>query len=353
MRAAKSVPFVLKPRAAPTRPSRAPVGTTPSREARIVTALDLFDHVTVLEQGTFGRMREISGIITGFRWDHIEIRQPMRSKTLTIRTPIERIRELRQEAPSAPDEIARLGQSTREAQIERDRVHKLRTYARFLERDVWEDVKPTAVADLALFREGCRTPEHRRIHLETLAADIEALIHAQYGTSRIGYHYNLHGGFPESYMMHGGIHASVGDIALRFGASGRTAHSIYHFSSPAHSLYTVLSERHGEHLLWKVRMGTVLILFNLAHPMIRDAVEVGGLTLYSDICLDLKEPSMAPNPLYPRVGVPNEAFLVPPLAVFLHTAKRLGVGRLTWDEETLVTLRYLERALLDPAPALT
>ncbi len=48
-------------------------------------------------------------------------------------------------------------------------------------------------------------------------------------------------------------------------------------------------------------------------------------------------------------GVPYSAYLAPPVEVFSKTAKRVGMGKLSWDEETLATVRYLEAAALEGA----
>jgi hypothetical protein len=46
-------------------------------------------------------------------------------------------------------------------------------------------------------------------------------------------------------------------------------------------------------------------------------------------------------------GVPYSTFLAPPLEVFSGTAKKIGLRRLSRDEETLATVRYLEAALTE------
>ena len=44
-------------------------------------------------------------------------------------------------------------------------------------------------------------------------------------------------------------------------------------------------------------------------------------------------------------GVPYSTYLAPPLEVFVGTAKKIGLKKLSRDEETLATVRYLEAAL--------
>jgi hypothetical protein len=43
-------------------------------------------------------------------------------------------------------------------------------------------------------------------------------------------------------------------------------------------------------------------------------------------------------------GVPYSTFLAPPLEVFVRTPKKVGLKKLSRDEETLATARFLEAA---------
>ena len=49
-------------------------------------------------------------------------------------------------------------------------------------------------------------------------------------------------------------------------------------------------------------------------------------------------------------GVPYSAYLAPPVEVFVGTAKKIGLKKLSRDEETLVTLRYLEEVIRAGGP---
>jgi hypothetical protein len=126
----------------------------------------------------------------------------------------------------------------------------------------------------------------------------------------------------------------MGDIALRYSMNADANYKVYFFQSGEHAGFTPLDSRHGEHLFVKVRMGYALNLFDLDAPALKEARADGRIKNFSSISMDF----------HGMKGVPYESYLAPPVEVFIKTAKKIGMRKLSWDEETLATVRYLEAA---------
>lgn len=208
----------------------------------------------------------------------------------------------------------------------------------FSKVDLWGRVAPAARAEI----EGLRLKKLPQAALKAYVnAEADAAIErikAARGVSNIGFHYNLHGGRREEYVGVG-IRATMGDIALRYTMSGDTNQKVYFFQSDEHGGFTPLDSQHGEHLFVKMRMGYALSLFDLDAPALKAAREDGRIKNFGSISMDF----------HGMGGVPYDAYLAPPVEVFTKTAKKVGLGKLSWDEETLATVRYLEAAALEGA----
>ncbi len=198
---------------------------------------------------------------------------------------------------------------------------------------LWAEIAPAARAEI----EGLRARKLSKAELSAYVkqeadAAIERIKKAR-GVANIGFHYNLHGGRREDYVGTG-IRATMGDIALRYSMHGDTNHKVYFFQSAEHGGHGPLDATHGEHIFIKTRMGYVLNLFDLGHPSLEAARADGRIKNFSSISMDF----------HGMKGVPYEAYLAPPVEVFSRTAKKIGLRRLSWDEETLATARFLEAA---------
>lgn len=183
--------------------------------------------------------------------------------------------------------------------------------------------------EIARLRAEKKSKEEVRGYVRAQADEAVARIKAERGVANLGFHYNLHGGTPESYAEHG-IRASRGDIARR-----DLNEKVYFFQSARHPLFDVLDASDPKQLFFASRMGWTLVVFDLDAPELKAARADGRITNFGAISMDFHGMS----------GVPPSAFLAPPLRVFTDVDRQIGLGRLTRDEETLATVRYLEAAL--------
>ena len=206
----------------------------------------------------------------------------------------------------------------------------------FAKIDFWGRIAPGARAEI----EGLRARKLSKAELKAyVQAEADAAIErikAARGVANIGFHYNLHGGRREEYVGVG-IRATMGDIALRYSMHGDTNYKVYFFQSGEHAGFTPLDSTHGESLFVKMRMGYALNLFNLDAPALSAARADGRIKNFGTISMDF----------HGMGGVPYESYLAPPVDVFTKTARKIGLSKLSWDEETLATVRYLEAAATD------
>ncbi|NNN04262.1 MAG: hypothetical protein HKL90_00030 [Elusimicrobia bacterium] len=205
----------------------------------------------------------------------------------------------------------------------------------FSKIDFWTRVGPAARAEIEGLRARRRSKAELKNYVRRQAAEAFARIKAARGTQNIGLHYNLHGGIRQSYVG-AGIRASKGDIALRYTTSGDWNDKVYFFQTDVHHPYDALDASNGEILFWPTRMGSALSVFALDAPELRAARADGRIADVGSISMNFHKGMR---------GVPYSTFLAPPLTVFVGTAKKLGLRRLSRDEETLATIRYLEAAL--------
>jgi hypothetical protein len=82
-------------------------------------------------------------------------------------------------------------------------------------------------------------------------------------------------------------------------------------------------------------MGHALSVFAVDAPELETARADGRIANAGSISMDFHKGMR---------GVPYSAFLAPPVEVFIGTAKKVGLKKLSRDEETLATARFLEAA---------
>ena len=203
----------------------------------------------------------------------------------------------------------------------------------FAKIDVWGQVAPAARAEIEGLRARKLSKAEMTAYVQTEADAAIERIKAARGVANIGFHYNLHGGRREEYVGVG-IRATMGDIALRYSMNADANYKVYFFQSGEHAGFTPLDSRHGEHLFVKMRMGYALNLFDLDAPALKEARADGRIKNFGSISMDF----------HGMKGVPYESYLAPPVEVFMKTARKIGMRKLSWDEETLATVRYLEAA---------
>ncbi len=204
----------------------------------------------------------------------------------------------------------------------------------FSKIDFWGQVAPAARAEIEGLRARKLSKDELKAYVQTEADAAIERIKAARGVANIGFHYNLHGGRREEYVGVG-IRATMGDIAARYDMNADRNQKVYFFQSAQHAGFTPLDSRHGEHLFIKMRMGYALNLFDLDAPALKEARADGRIKNFGSISMDF----------HGMKGVPYESYLAPPVEVFTKTAKKIGMQKLSWDEETLATVRYLEAAV--------
>ena len=196
--------------------------------------------------------------------------------------------------------------------------------------------------------------EERQNQLRATGRQIMAAITAQTGASNIGFHFNLNGGAARQYVDAGGIYAARGaDVAVAYGMGGAHNERIYFFDSNHIGLYDMLSETNPK-IVYGGRMGNVVNIFSLDSSAISDATASEAISRRTAIFFDYNAEALALMPWNKGresrfIGIPSSAYIAPPLELFTDTSA-LGVGRLSRDEETLVAMRYIERALTHQAP---
>jgi hypothetical protein len=250
-----------------------------------------------------------------------------RNPTPAAQATLESIsRALGVEAPAAKPVVRPAAPAVPEAvRLDRD----------FAKLDLWSQVGPAAKAEI----EGLRAKRLSKAEVkEYVRREVNAAferIKAARGTENIGFHFNLHGGRREDYVEHG-IRATKGDIALRYTMSGDANDKVYFFQTAAHDAYSALDASNGEMLFLPSRMGYALNVFAVDAPELKAAMADGRIGNVGSISMDFHKGMRS---------VPYSAYLAPPLEVFVRTAKKMGVKKLSRDEETLATARYLEAAL--------
>jgi hypothetical protein len=205
----------------------------------------------------------------------------------------------------------------------------------FSKLDHWGPAAERARAEIRDARARRLSKAAFKEYVQNEAAAAFERVKAARGVSNIGMHYNLHGGQRKDYVGKG-IRASMGDIALRYGG-GDSNQKVYFFQTRDHHPYVALDASNGEILVLPSRMGHVLNFFDVDAPPILAAKQAGRIRDHGAISMDF----------HGMGGIPYSTYLAPPIEVFNGSAKRaLGIGRLSRDEETLATVRYIEQVLM-------
>jgi len=210
----------------------------------------------------------------------------------------------------------------------------------FAKLDLWSAVGPAAKTEIEALRAKKLSKAETKEYVRREVNEAFARIAAARGTANIGLHYNLHGGRREDYVG-AGLRASKGDIALRYTMSGDSNDKVYFFQTAHTEAYAALDASNGEILYFPSRMGYALNLFAVDSPQIKAALADGQITNHGSISMDFHKGMR---------GIPYSAYLAPPVEVFVKTAKKVGLKKLSRDEETLATARFLEAAALAGGP---
>lgn len=226
-------------------------------------------------------------------------------------------------------------------------LERRRQYISFLKQDFWTPLIPGITADVQQLRTLDRT--HRETFLRSLGQEIVEAVQAKFGINNIGFHFNLNGGQGYQYVDRGGILTSRGDVGLQYGMGslsgnvGSLNQRVYFFQSAKINLYDLLNEQNPKIVFGNSRMGHELSVFSLDDPYFTAAMQSGDISGGSDIFYDFSDAFDR------KVGIPLSLYLAPPLEVFTSQVfKRFkGLGRLSRDEETLITMRYLQAVLLN------
>ena len=209
----------------------------------------------------------------------------------------------------------------------------------FAARDTWSEVVPATRAEIERLRAEKKSKAEVTAYVRAQAdASVERILAAR-GMKNLGLHYNLHGGAREGYVGRG-INATMGDIALQYSIHGDRNYKVYFFQTEKYRLYDILNESHPQIMMFPSRMGNVVNVFDLDAPPLTAARADGRIKNFGQISMDF----------HGMKGVPYSAYLAPPLQVFVGVAKKLGLKKVSRDEETLATVRYLEAALINGGP---
>ncbi|MFN7684712.1 MAG: hypothetical protein ACK5QT_04790 [Oligoflexia bacterium] len=224
------------------------------------------------------------------------------------------------------------------------RLWALRRQVRLAQKvDLWGGLISSLRSEIAELRK--LKVEAQKLYLKQVGERILEDLKIQYGVQDIGFHFNLNGGSIEEYVDGGGIIASRGDVALNYG-TGDTNSKIYFFRSSLSNLYEILDEPNPK-LLMGGRMGSVLTAFRLDSAYLKHGVAEGGIRNATPISLDFDEDWISKQEVSrwtgKAVGIPAFDFVGLPASVFTYPTQRLVLGRLSRDEQTLLTMRYLER----------
>jgi hypothetical protein len=209
--------------------------------------------------------------------------------------------------------------------------------------DLWPDLRPSVQSEIEQIR--LMDKSARQKYLERVGDEVVGKLKQKYGNEEFGFHFNLHGGVLDEYVDRGGIMISRGDIALNYGG-GDPNYKVYFFRSSNVSLYGLLSEGNPQ-LYGGGRMGHVIMVFPYDSDYIRKGMKEKGILRPSSISLDFDENWVRNQEISKHtgtgIGIPATEFLAPPAEVFIGLRKKVGMGGLSRDEETLATMRYLER----------
>lgn len=198
---------------------------------------------------------------------------------------------------------------------------------------VWKTIIPSLKVELETFSQLNAEQKEKYLKEQSDAFD------RKYVNNEFGAHYNLHGGLREDYLDKNGISFSMGDSGIDQGFSRDRRQKIYFFNLKSTDLYTVLNSRNPNQILIRQRMGNVLTLFDVQavrkflNETYPGAIEENTISFSLDGSQSVR-----------TRAVPSKFYVTVPLEVFSGYKSRLG-RRLSWDEETLVTMRLIDAYL--------
>jgi len=221
------------------------------------------------------------------------------------------------------------------------------------EQQVWSEIASAVVAEIEDLRKLRGANKTQRI-VDT-GQEIAQQIAAKFQSSKIGFHYNLHGGSGRDYVGTGIRGSVTADISTHTDPWAARRYQTYFFNSLDHTLFEVLNSRHPGNP-W-MRMGSTLIIFRLDSDFFNLAASEGGILDSQSVYLHfnqgwLNRHAKAMGLPY-TVAVPATEYLASPLNVFRKTAAKLGSSLwLSREEETLAHMRFIEAMLLARPQAL-
>ena len=238
----------------------------------------------------------------------------------------------------------KLAQEAKETQSAAFELWSLRKKLRVSQKtDLWPEIRASVQSEISDFRN--LPKDKREAYLEKTGKQIINDLKKKMGHEELGFHFNLHGGSIDDYVDQGGIKISQGDIALQYG-HGDPNYKVYFFRSSNISLYHLLNEGNPA-LYGHGRMGNVIMAFPYDSKYIQKGMAEGGIHHPSSISLDFDERWVGKQEMSQAVqrpvGIPATEFIAPPANIFSNLKKNVGMGGLSRDEETLATMRFLER----------
>lgn len=201
---------------------------------------------------------------------------------------------------------------------------------------VWTKIIPSLQTELETFSRLSADQKEKYLKTQSDAFD------GKYADREFGAHYNLHGGVRSDYLDKNGISFSMGDSGLDQGFSKDRRQKVYFFNLKSTDLFTVLNSRNPNQILIRQRMGNVLTIFDVRavrkflNETYPGAIEENTISFSLDASQTVR-----------TRAVPSKFYVTVPLEVFSGYKSRLG-RRLSWDEETLVTMRLIDAYLQLP-----
>lgn len=317
----------------------------PPHGLRVLPNIEIGDSVRL----QVGKAQHVEGVILSANFEALTLGTVQNGKPTKLSVKLKKIRDIEFLEKTEVDPAQFNVSEAVFAQAKRLLTYR-KNYIEFLKLDFWEQIKAPVETEIAKLRQ-LPDKQARQEYLHKTGQEIMTRIMSALGAKDLGFHFNLNGGSGHQYVDRGGIRISRGDITVVYtnGLSGSTAEKIFLFRASKHSLYEILGSSNPKMALGGGRMGDTLNVFAIESKYTESAVKEGGIYAQNDISFDF-DPAWAAKQSFNLiggglVGMPYSQYAVPPLRVFTRTRKRLDAGRLSRDEETLATMRYLEAVL--------